>query len=79
MHWTPEYYVRLVSLPSTVRGVTMPNDDGSFDVYLNCNLSIEQQAICLQHELVHIMKDHFYNDKIDVTTCENEANSKRIS
>ena len=32
-------YVRLVSLPTRVEGVTLPNDDGSFDIYINSRLS----------------------------------------
>lgn len=34
-----EYYVRLVSLPRAVEGVSVPNDDGSFDIYINSRLS----------------------------------------
>ena len=26
----PDYYVRVIDLPPAVRGVTLPNDDGSF-------------------------------------------------
>lgn len=33
--WTPVYYVRLAPLPLSVDGVTLPNNDGSFDIYLN--------------------------------------------
>ena len=36
-------YVRLVSLPTRVEGVTLPNDDGSFDIYINSRLSPARQ------------------------------------
>ena len=29
--WTPDYFVRTAELPRTVNGVTLPNDDGTFD------------------------------------------------
>lgn len=79
MSWTPEYHVRLVSFPLTVRGVTIPNDDGSYDIYLNDHLTIEQQESCLRHELVHIKKDHFADDVRNVEDIEREANQKQIS
>ena len=34
----PDYYVRLVELPPTVFGATLPNDDGTFSVYINARL-----------------------------------------
>ena len=33
--WTPEYFVRYVELPLKVDGVTIPNNDGTFDIYIN--------------------------------------------
>ncbi len=55
-------FVRLVPLPLAVRAVTLPNDDGTFDIYVNSNLPEELQHRALEHELKHIRKDHFYND-----------------
>lgn len=55
-------FARLVPLPLAVRAVTLPNDDGTFDIYINANLPQELQDRALQHELNHIRKDHFYND-----------------
>ena len=49
--WTPDYFVRLVELPLTVEGCTVPNDDGSFDIYINSLLSGERQRAKLEHEL----------------------------
>lgn len=56
------FFVRLVALPLAVEGVTIPNDDGTFDVYINSNLPLERQGKVLVHELRHIKKDHFYNE-----------------
>lgn len=55
-------FVRSVPLPEAVRAVTLPNDDGTFDVYINSCLPDECQQKALAHELEHIRKDHFYND-----------------
>lgn len=55
-------FVRLVPFPKAVRAVTLPNDDGTFDIYINSNLPEELQRRALNHELEHIRKNHFYND-----------------
>ncbi|MBQ3504266.1 MAG: hypothetical protein IJA75_06155 [Oscillospiraceae bacterium] len=55
-------FVRTVALPGSVRAVVLPNDDGTFDIYINARLPEELQRAALQHELKHIRKDHFYND-----------------
>ena len=53
--------MREISLPYAVRAVTLPNDDCTFDIYVNQNLPRELQEQALEHELTHIGKDHFYN------------------
>lgn len=55
-------FVRLIPLPVTVPAVVIPNDDGTFDIYINSVLPQELQHKALEHELKHIRKDHFYND-----------------
>ena len=65
-------FVRMIALPSTVQAVVLPNDDGTFDIYLNVNLPEEIQAKALEHELAHIRKDHLYNDD-PVAQNEQEA------
>ena len=65
-------FVRLIPLPEAVRAVTLPNDDCTFDVYVNLNLPEELQVKALEHELKHIRKDHFYNDD-SVWVNEEEA------
>ena len=55
-------FIRAIPLPESVRAVTLPNDDSTFDIYLNANLPEELQRKALAHELEHIRRDHFYND-----------------
>ena len=58
----PDHYVRVVELPAAVRGVTVPNDDGTFSVYINALYDDESQRETLEHELEHLARDHFYAD-----------------
>lgn len=74
--WTPEYFVRYVELPLKVDGVTIPNDDNTFDIYINALHSEQRRKECLQHELRHILRDHFYTEK-PVAVCEVEAGGKK--
>lgn len=55
-------FVRMIALPETVPAVTIPNDDGTFDIYINAVLPDERQNRALEHELQHIRLDHFYNE-----------------
>ena len=69
---------RLHNLPLTVRGVTTPNPDGTFSVYINAALPPEVQEAALQHEVYHIEHDHMYNlDPVAVN--EREANASSSS
>lgn len=59
-----DYHVRVVPFPVyNVGGMVTPNDDGSFSVYINANLSQQRQKEALKHELEHIEDDDFYNGK----------------
>ena len=73
--WTPEYFVRLVPLPATIDGLTIPNDDGTFDVYINASHCEAKQQESLAHEIKHIMEDHFYQDTKAVAQLEQEASA----
>jgi len=77
--WTPVYYVRLVSLPTAVDGVSVPNDDGSFDIYINANHCEARRQECLEHELEHIREDHFYQETKAVAQLEQEAKIRQPS
>ena len=71
-----EYCVRRVRLPRAVRAVTLPNEDATFDIYINEELPDEWQEQALVHELEHIRRSHFYDDR-PVAVNEREANGKR--
>ena len=71
-------YIRLVPLPVKVEGVTLPNDDGSFDVYINSRLSPARQQETLEHELRHIRQEHFYLD-LPVEAAERQADGEALN
>jgi len=58
-----DIFVRYINLPSTVRGVTIPNEDDTFNIYINSTLCIEKQKKALNHELEHIKRNHFYDEE----------------
>lgn len=60
--WTPEYYVRYLPLPAKVRAAVSPNDDGSFDIYINEGFDELGRETALRHELEHIRREHFYTE-----------------
>ena len=70
--WTPEWYVREIKLPRTVDGAVIPNDDGTFDIYLNVLSPYEQREKWLRHEVRHITENHFYR-AMGLAAAEREA------
>lgn len=58
-----------------VKAVTLPNDDCTFDIYVNSRISTNAQLTALEHELCHIEKDHFYNDVAEIEEIEAVANA----
>jgi len=73
-----DYYVRVVALPKSVEGVSVPNDDGSFDIYINSLLSPQRQQETLEHELAHIRRDHFYLE-MPVSLMERQARGEHVN
>lgn len=68
-----DYFVRYIELPYHINACTVPNTDGTFDVYVNLNLDKYCQIAALKHEIEHIKKDHFYNDIKPIEVVEKEA------
>lgn len=70
-----EVICRLISLPAKINAVTVVDDNGDFNIYINVNLSYEEQRKAYRHETRHIRKNHFFIQKA-VKDCEKEANNK---
>lgn len=60
---TEDIVVRRVKLPSGVNGCVTTSPDGWNNVYINEDLSQEQQIKTLEHEIEHIEQGHFYSDE----------------
>lgn len=56
-----EYFIRVVKLPAHVEACVTPNDDGTFSIYINELLPEDARRAAAQHEIDHIMNDHFYS------------------
>ena len=69
----PDHFVRVIELPLAVKGVTVPNEDGTFSVYINSLYDTPTQRQTLEHELEHLARDHFYKSE-SVARQEAEAN-----
>lgn len=65
--------IRVVQLPSCIRGVTVVSPDDIYNVYINAIFSYEEQKEILLHELSHIKNFDF--DNFDtIRYIENRAN-----
>lgn len=54
--------VRLKDLPCGINGVTILDEDGNYNIYINARLSYYGQREAYWHELKHIQRDDFYNN-----------------
>lgn len=52
-------FVRLVALPAHVRGFTVTDENGDYNIYLSCTLSERQRSRTYRHELGHIARADF--------------------
>lgn len=66
-------FIRGLELPSRVRGVTVIDGQEDYNVYINTNLCPETQRRAIEHEMIHIRDDHFY-DSEPVVINEMDAN-----
>lgn len=55
--------VRVITLPVNVRAFTLPDEQGDYNIYLNCSLSVEEQKKSLLHERRHIENGDFYKNE----------------
>lgn len=56
---TEDIIIRKIPLPLRVRAFTIPDSDGDYNIYINSNLSDEQQKKSLAHEKSHIENEDF--------------------
>ncbi len=69
--------IRLVELPPKVNGVTIVDENGDNNIYINARLSYDEAMKAIEHEMSHIVKEHHYNDGC-VTADEAEVKNDDI-
>lgn len=64
--------IRKIDLPTDVPGITVLDDNGDYNIYLNDRLSCDAQANAFRHEVEHIRQGHFYTYE-DIGVLEEQA------
>ena len=54
-----ENYIRIINLPSTIHGVTVKDEEGNYNIYINSSLSEDARKRAIEHELKHIDRGDF--------------------
>lgn len=54
--------VRSKDMPVGIKGVTLLDEAGDYNIYINSRLSMVTQHKAYLHELTHIRRNDFYND-----------------
>ena len=67
-----EVIVRYYDLPYSAKGVTVLDENGDYNIYINSRFNHEQQQKAKQHELRHIKYGDFYSKK-DIKFIEHRA------
>lgn len=70
-----EIIVRVLKLPPSIRGVTVIDENGDFNIYINKNLSPDEQKRVLEHEKRHIFHDDFASFE-EIEHIEKRADGK---
>lgn len=68
--------IRVIDLPPGVKGMTVKDEEGDYNIYLNGRLSNDQRVEAFRHELDHIKFGHFYSNS-PVSVKERETNTRR--
>lgn len=56
--------IRYIPLPTFVYGQTLLDPNGDYNIYINANLSYEMQRKTLEHELRHVRRNDFRNNRL---------------
>jgi len=68
-----DVFIRVIPLPMGSEALVLPNEDDTYDVYVNANLCRAKQREALDHELKHIKKGHLWS-VLPIKQIEAEAN-----
>lgn len=73
-----DIHVRYIDFPTTIGGRTVPNEDGSFEVFINSRYGYNGQQKALKHELRHIKNGDFDSDRTEDVQTKELALSKVV-
>lgn len=75
---TIDYQIQLIQFPNKrVKETVVPNEDGSYTIFIEASLSREQQQDAFKHAMKHILGDDFSKD--DINKIEKAAHSTDFS
>lgn len=73
-----DYQVRLIPFPAPhTKEMVSENADGSYTIFINIALSMEEQQKAFCHAMMHILGNDF--EKYDINSIETHAHSLIIS
>ena len=58
-----EYCIRFIPLPTTLKGITVEDSSGFYNIYINSSLSYEEQQKAIKHEISHVTGNDFNAQK----------------
>ena len=58
-----EYCIRFIPLPITLKGITVEDSSGFYNIYINSSLSYEEQQKAIKHEISHVTGNDFNAQK----------------
>lgn len=67
-----DYFIRYMQMPYKIYAFVMPNDDGTYSVYLDPRRDEEHQRSDLAHELLHIVRGDLYDTTKTAKEIEDE-------
>jgi len=65
--------VRLIDAPTGLKGFCRADPDGNENVYINGRLSEDERRKTLDHELLHVVMGHLFDDTKTVEEKEREV------
>ena len=69
-----DYWIRYVQFPNMAsESVVASHGDGTFTIYINTLFPPDVQRDRLQHELQHLIDEHFYRDDLTISQIERQA------
>lgn len=75
---TIDYQIQFIQFPNKrIKESVVPNEDGSYTIFIEASLSREQQQDAFKHAMKHILGDDFTKDNIN--KIEKAAHSAELS